>query len=266
MALLRLPALGPRASTVPGANATLSARIDLTEAVARFRIRPDGGAQPFRAGQYFALGLDVDGRLLQRPYSTASSPDARDELEFLVHLVPGGMLTPRLWALRPGERLHLGRPKGLFTLGPGDDRAHLFVSTGTGLAPFISMLHELTSRARPPRAVVVHGAAHQQELAYRSWLEDLAAETSSQLHYVPAISRPRAPENAGWHGPVGRMDTVLPAVWERLGLDPNDTVAYLCGNPGMIETGVQLLAAQGLEHDAIRHEQYWTAGAAAPAA
>ena len=127
-------------------------RIDLTETVARFTLRPDAGALPFEPGQYFALGLVVDGRLVQRPYSTASAAGRGRDLEFLVRLVDGGTFTPRLWALRVGARLRLGRAKGLFTLRPGDPRAHLFIATGTGIAPLVSMLEALAAdeAARPP--------------------------------------------------------------------------------------------------------------------
>ncbi|MGZ8562914.1 MAG: hypothetical protein ACXWWU_04775, partial [Candidatus Limnocylindria bacterium] len=143
---------------------------------------------------------------------------------------------------------------------PDDERTHLFVSTGSGLAPFIAMVGALQRRSRPPRMVVVHGAAHVAELAYRGWLEARAhGPVPSAISYVPAISRPGEPCNAGWQGAVGRMDAVLPRVWEEMRFDPQATVAYLCGNPGMIESGMRVLTEHGLPRDAIRHEGYWTA-------
>jgi ferredoxin-NADP reductase len=146
--------LGPFAGSAPIAprparrreitpNATLVDRIDLTPSVARFVVPPDGGVPPFSPGQYFALGLEVEGALLQRPYSTASPAGETDVVEFLIRRVGTGTFTPHLWGMTPGGRVWLGPPKGLFTLRPGDERTHLFVSTGTGLAPFISMAEAL---------------------------------------------------------------------------------------------------------------------------
>lgn len=269
-----IPPVGPVARRVLEANATLTARVDLTRTIARFVVRPDDGVSPFEPGQYFALGLTVDGRPLLRPYSTASAPDPRAELEFLIRLVPGGALTPRLWALRPGDRLRIGGAKGLFTLRSGDPRTHLFVATGTGLAPFVAMVASLTgsgaegaeraSGSRPagrrgtaaPRAIVIHGVSHAGELAYRDRLERLAADGVG-VHYVPVVSRPTDPANVGWTGRIGRLDAQLGDVCATHRLDPASSVAYLCGNPEMIATAERILAVRGFAREAIVSEQYW---------
>ncbi len=259
-------------------NATLVARIDLTPTVARFAVHLDDGVGPFKPGQYFALGLSVDGRPLLRPYSTSSAPDARDELEFLIRLVRDGAFTPRLWRLAPGDRLRVGRAKGLFTLRPGDPRTHLFIATGTGLAPFVSMLGAVVGRgpirpaapggsptppepsrpvpAPPVRAIVVHGVSRQDELAYRDRLEGLAAGRDD-VRYEPIVSRPEDPANAGWLGRTGRVVAQLDEVCASHALDPAACVAYLCGNPEMIAAAERILVARGLAPDAIVAEQYW---------
>lgn len=259
MALLALPALATRpARSIAVENATLTSRVDLSDVMALLRVRPDAGVPTFHPGQYFALGLVIDSRVVQRPYSAAAASVALRELEFLVRLVPGGQLTPRLWDLRPGSRLRIGPPKGIFTLLPSDERTHLFVSTGSGLAPFIAMVDALQRRSRSPRIAVIHGASHVAELAYHRWLAARAGgERSKAITYLPVISRPSEPPNAGWHGAVGRIDSVLPQAWAELRLDPHATVAYLCGNPGMIEGGIRVLTAHGLSLDAIRYEEYW---------
>ncbi len=252
-------AAGARAGLNVAPNATLIERHDLTGSIARFRIRPDEVAPAVEPGQYLALGLPVDGRLLQRPYSTATPRGAHRELEFLVRLVPDGAFTPRLWDLGVGDRLRLGRPKGLFTLLPDDRRTHLFIATGTGLAPFVSMLETLLAEREPPRAVVLHGVARATELAYRERFIAWAAE-GHKVTYLPAVSRPADPVNLGWGGAVGRIDALLDAVCAAEGLDPRGTVAYLCGNPEMIAAGQRILAGQGFPTEAIRSEHYWPAG------
>ena len=247
-------------------NATLAQRFDLTPTVARFVIRPDAGVPPFEPGQYFALGLTVDGRPLQRPYSTASPRGEASSLEFLVRLVGAGAFTPRLWRLAAGDRLWIGRPKGLFMLRPDDPRTHLFVATGTGLAPFVSMLETIVGTAsgspdgRPgpasPRAVVVHGVAHVAELAYRDRLERLAAGAAA-VRYSPVVSRPTHPDNAGWSGLTGRLVPRLDEVCSVHRVDPATSVAYLCGNPEMIASAERVLLDRGFAPEAVISEHYW---------
>ncbi len=246
------------------ANATLVERVDLTPAIARLRIRPDAGPPMFRSGQYLAIGLPVDGRLVQRPYSVASPPDERDELEFLVRLVPDGLLTPHLWRLRPGDRVRIGSPKGLFTLDEGDPRRHLFLATGTGIAPLRSMLAALLERGpsttigtgRDQAPIVVHGVATSPELAYRDELERLSRD--ARIVYQPAISRPSDPANGSWQGETGRLDGLVARIVADAGVESTSAVAYVCGNPAMIEAVGSRLANLGFPTEAIRAEHYWT--------
>jgi len=246
---------GIPAAATPADNATVVDRQDLTPSVARFRIRPDVPPPHVEPGQYLTLGLIVDGRIVQRPYSTATRAGTHEELEFLIRLVPGGTFTPLLWTVGVGDRLRIGRPKGLFNRIPGDDRTHLFIATGTGLAPFVGMIDTFVGEPGAPRAVVIHGVSHVAELAYRGRLERWAAE--APVRYVPSISRPHDPSNAGWTGWTGRVDAILDDVWTTMRLAPHDTIAYLCGNPEMIAAGERIVAERGLPDDAIRSEHYW---------
>ena len=238
-------------------NATVVARHDLTVSVARFTIRPDEPPPHIEPGQYVALGMAVDGRIVQRPYSTATPAGAHAELEFLIRLVPDGTFTPRLWDLAVGDRLRLGRPKGLFTRIPGDRRTHLFIATGTGLAPFVAMTETLLLDPAPPRVVVIHGVARVAELAYRDRFERLDAD--GRVTYLPSISRPGDPSNAAWTGRTGRIDAILDEVCATHELASRDTVAYLCGNPEMIAAGERILSSRGFPDEAIRSEHYWPA-------
>ena len=236
----------------------ITAREDLTDTVACFRVRPDDPLPPIRPGQYLALGLILNGRVLQRPYSTATAAGVSDELEFLIRLVPTGTLTPILWDLGVGTRVRLGPPRGAFTSIPDDRRMHLFVATGTGLAPFVAMLESVNDEPDPARAVAIHGVASVAELAYRERFEGW--QRDGRLAYVPSISRPDDPSNTGWTGLTGRIDAILDGVCDAHGLGPRDTVAYLCGHPGMIAATQEILARRGLPADAIRSEHYRTAG------
>ena len=242
-------------------NATIVEREDVSSSVVRFRIRPDGGVPAFEPGQYFALGIDDEGRPLQRPYSTASARGEADALEFLVRLVSGGALTPRLWPLGAGDRLRLGRPKGLFTADAADPRRPVYVATGTGIAPLLSMLEtRLRERADGPaarRPIVIHGVARAGDLAWRGRFETLVAH--GRIAYAPAVSRPADPANTGWRGATGRIDALLPSLLAAAGADPARTVAFICGNPGMTDSVADTLRVLGLPDEAVRSEAYWVA-------
>lgn len=241
-------------------NATLVQRADETGATARFGVRLDAGAPSFAPGQYLTLGLDTGQRILQRPYSTASPATGNDTLEFYIRLVPVPRFTSLLWRIPVGHRLRVTGPKGKFTLEPDDERVHLMVSTGTGIAPFVSMLRTLRAEGRPRRAVVVHGVSHSDELGYRALLERWQAEDDRLLRYVPTVSRPDGPRTAGWTGRTGRAESILADVCAELHLAPHDTVAYLCGNPGMIANAAAVLASRGFPRESVKYEHYWPAG------
>jgi ferredoxin-NADP reductase len=196
--------------------------------------------------------------VIQRPYSTASDPADADAHEFLVRRVPGGTLTPQLWALPVGSRVRLGPPKGAFTLLPGDRRPHLFVATGTGIAPFLAMLRTLARRPDPPRAILIHGTAWVEDLVYRDEIAALAAG-GLPVTYVPTISRPDDPANAGWRGRTGRAESVVVPVVRAAKLPPGGMSTYLCGNPGMVAAAEIALRDDGVAPDDIHAERYWTA-------
>ncbi|MDA8237887.1 MAG: FAD-binding oxidoreductase [Chloroflexi bacterium] len=246
-------------------NATLVERRDLTADVASLLVEPDGRGPAFAPGQYATLGLIADGRPILRPYSMAAPHAGSGAWEFHVRRVRGGALTERLWEVPVGGRLLLGRPRGRFVLDPADERAHLFVATGTGIAPFVAMIRDDLAAGRRRRLAIVHGAAHADELGFRDLLRPLAARPGSRVRYVPSISRPADPRNAGWSGATGRAEQIVGERWAALDLDPADTVAYLCGNPGMVAAAEGALVAHGIARADVHTESYWLERAA-PAA
>lgn len=240
-----------------GANATLVDRRDQTGDVASFFVHPDADGAPFAPGQYATLGL-VDGdRPVKRPYSMAAPHAIEGAWEFHVRRVPGGALTERLWDVPVGGRLRLGAPKGRFTLDPRDRRSHLLVATGTGIAPFVAMVRDDVAAGRRRRIVVVHGVARADELGYAGLLGSAAAQPGARIRYVPTVSRPEDPRSAGWTGATGRAEVVVAERWDALGLDPATTVAYLCGNPGMVAAASVALAGHGLAAADVHTESYW---------
>ncbi len=249
-------------------NASLATRSDETESLGYFTVRFDGDATPFEPGQYMTIGVFTEGeadapsRIVQRPYSVASDPGVAgsEGYEMYVRLVEGGLFTPLLWRLPLGHRMRMIGPKGKFTLEPEDDRTHLFISSGTGNAPFVSMMKALLREGRPRKAVFLNGVSYAGDLGYRALLEDWAASGEYPVNYVPTVSRPSAPENAGWDGRWGRVESIVAPVVEELGLTPDNTIAYICGNPDMILSAEATLLERGFPEAQVKKELYWPKG------
>jgi ferredoxin--NADP+ reductase len=151
-------------------------------------------------------------------------------------------------------------PKGKFMLEPDDDRVHVFISSGTGNAPFIAMMRELLAEGRPRRAVMLNGCSYVRDLGYTELLEDWQRSGEYPVTFIPTVSRPDDPRNAGWTGRTGRVESILGPVFDELGLTPENAVAYLCGNPDMILSAEATLLDRGFDETAVKKELYWPKG------
>jgi len=268
-------------------NATVTRRWDITPTLAIFRVETDGELFDFTAGQYCVLGLppsfpriaeadpedppdpEKKPKLIRRAYSIASSSKQREHLEFYVALVTSGALTPRMWALQVGDRIWVGpKATGLFTLDQVPAEAPLYLlSTGTGLAPYMSMLGaELADLTVTRSVVVAHGARYSSDLGYRAELEVFARKKES-FSYIPSITRPG--EDPEWDGEVGYVQAQIEdGRLEKLSgvpLDPQAVHIFLCGNPAMVEAATELLLERGFTEwskrenpeGTIHTEKYW---------
>ncbi len=268
-----------------GLNAVVSQRIEVSPYLIILRVQPDGWELPeFIPGQFAVLGLPGSApryrfsdpeaeppepdRLIKRAYSIASSSVEREYAEFYITLVGSGALTPRLFALRVGDRLWLS-PKftGMFTLSeiPEDVKNVVLVATGTGLAPYMSMMRTQLEHDRNRRFAVLHGARHSWDLGYRSELITMQ-RLCPNFTYLPIISRPED-EPVAWNGPTGYVQDL----WTGGGLckawgsrpGPGDTHVLLCGNPVMVEVMSDILSGEGFrEHTKktpgeVHVERYW---------
>ncbi|MFZ1536015.1 MAG: ferredoxin--NADP reductase [Chromatiaceae bacterium] len=263
-------------------NAGVVGREEINPQLLILRVQPDAALFDFKPGQFAVLGLlggeprvteaaaeeviPPRDKIIRRAYSIASSSRERRYAEFIITLVTSGDLTPRLFALREGGRLFLGpKATGVFTLDrvpPG--KAVILIATGTGLAPYISMLRTLLLHDTQRRFVVLHGARFGWDLGYRGELESLV-RLRPNFTYIPSITRPD--QDPHFRGYSGRIQALLEqgVVEQEAGipLDPMQADVFLCGNPDMVSSVNSILLAKGFkagrgrEPGTIHVENYW---------
>jgi ferredoxin/flavodoxin---NADP+ reductase len=231
----------------------------ITDALWIVRLRPEEKIN-FAAGQYVTIGLPLDGKLIERPYSVASSTNDR-ELEFFLEVVPGGKLSPQLHDVPVGGEVQI-RPaaKGRFQMDTqSGNRNHFMVATVTGVAPFVSMMRTLAGQGVPSleKMVILHSASVSRELAYREELTS-QAERANWFDYVPTISR--AWLDPAWQGETGRAEDVARKYLDTRGFKPASTTVYVCGNPHMIRNMEGILERAGYSKENVKREIYWPAG------
>ena len=217
-----------------------------------FRTTRDPGFR-FDSGQFVMIGLEVDGRPLMRAYSIASA-NYEEHLEFFSIKVPNGPLTSRLQHLKPGDPLIVSRkPTGTLVLNDLKPGKHLYLlGTGTGLAPFLSLVRDPETYERFDKIVVAHGVRNVNDLAYQHYLEHelpqheyLGELVREKLIYYPTVTR----ESFRNQGRI--TDAIVDgAMSQAIGLPPLDPASdrvMLCGSPSMLEDTCALLDTRGFQ-------------------
>lgn len=211
-----------------------------TDSLFSFKTTRKAGLR-FENGQFTMIGLpQEDGKPILRAYSVVS-PNYEEHLEFLSIKVPDGALTSKLQHIQPGDTILLNRrPTGtlrVVNLRPGK-RLYLF-ATGTGLAPFMSVIRDPLTYERFERVILIHGVRTVDELAYRDYLtrelpeDELMGETvKAQLTYVPTVTREPFERE-------GRIQDLFESgrIHEEFNLPPLDPAVdrvMICGSPSML--------------------------------
>ncbi len=247
-------------------NCFVTQNVQVSPIMKIIKVKPDGWKFPeFESGQFVALGLPPDAprnadstpehaepkpdKLIKRAYSIASSSN-EDVIEFYITLVHSGQLTPRIFSLNIGDRIWMGKKAvGMFTLDQiEDDQNVILIATGTGVAPYMSMLRSNALR-RTGKIMVIHGAANSWDLGYSSELK-LLANMFPNFSYFPTITEPHN-EPSGWEGDTRFIQDIWDAghVKAHWGMNPTpaDTHVFLCGNPRMVDGMKEVLFEDGFK-------------------
>ncbi|EKN7182707.1 ferredoxin--NADP(+) reductase [Salmonella enterica] len=200
---------------------------------ALFSLTVHAPINPFTAGQFTKLGLEIDGERVQRAYSYVNAPD-NPNLEFYLVTVPQGKLSPRLAALKPGDEVQVvSDASGFFVLDEVPDCETLWMlATGTAIGPYLSILQYGQDVARFKNLVLVHAARFAADLSYLPLMLELQQRYEGKLRIQTVVSRESVPaliENGELEKAVG------------LPMDKETSHVMLCGNPQMVRDTQQLL-------------------------
>ena len=207
----------------------------------------------FRNGHFLMIGLEVEGKPLVRAYSVAS-PNYMEHLEFLSIKVENGPLTSRLQKIQVGDEVLVSEKSvGTLVIDDLNPGQHLYLfSTGTGLAPFMSIIRDPETYEKFEKVVLIHGVRLVSELAYENYIKNelpqdeyLGEMVQKQLIYYPTVTR-----EAFKH--TGRLTTAIESgqLFKDIGLPPLDPAvdrAMICGSPSMLKETSEMLDARGFK-------------------
>lgn len=249
---------------IPHFPLKLVSRRMLAPAVGHYTlVRDDGQPLDFIPGQFIQVHFTyADGTATKRSYSLATIHDHAmgpgEAVEIAVSYVPGGAATALFEGLDVGDTVDASGPFGRFCLLPGDDNArYLLIATGTGVTPYRAMLPQLDAaiRERGIKVVLLFGARTPDELLYGDEFRAFADRHPSNFRFMPCFSRELpAAGSAHAHADVrhGYVQQHLAEIEPDAGAD----IAYLCGNPDMVDACFEALKDGGLEIKRIRREKY----------
>lgn len=222
-------------------------------------VRDDGQPLDYIPGQFIQVHFHyADGTATKRSYSLATQHDHAlgpgEAVEIAVSYVPGGAATALFEGLDVGGLVDASGPFGRFCLMPADaNKRYLLIGTGTGVTPYRAMLPQIETliRERGIEAVLLFGARTPAELLYGDEFRAFADAHPGSFRFVPCFSRelPDMPHPDVRHGYVQQfLDEFAP--------NPDTDIAYLCGNPNMVDACFETLKGHGLPVPQIRREKY----------
>lgn len=206
----------------------------------------------FRAGQYIQFEVpeyELSPEPVYRAYSMASQPSCKNEVELEIRLVPSGICTTFVFNhLGEGDRVTINGPYGEFYLRD-TNRDILFIAGGSGMAPIKSILNDMAEKGNTRRVTYFFGARAVRDLFLVEEMRELERKLPN-FRFIPALSEPHQDDN--WKGETGLITEVL----DRRISSVENTEAYLCGSPGMIDAAIAVLTKKGIPEELIYYDKF----------
>ncbi|MEQ8952490.1 MAG: ferredoxin--NADP reductase [Gammaproteobacteria bacterium] len=228
-----------------------------------FSLRIDADVDSFTAGQFTSLALDIDGERVARPYSYLSSPGDQP-VEFFFYTATGGVLSNALVKLEAGDRVFLRKgANGFFVLNEVPQCKEMrMLGTGTGIAPFLSILGTDEPWQRFNKIVLVHAARTAADLRYQEKIDSYLEQYPDQFHFQAYVSREKVAGTINGRIPATIADGSLE---QAVGLQFHTGKSHfmLCGNPDMVKDCIEALKPMGFRKNRRRTpghitvENYW---------
>lgn len=232
----------------------LQEKTNLSSTTQHFRFTTDNSAGlEFKPGQFISLHIEKDGKEHRRNYSIANAPQHDNVIEMAMAYLPNGLASTLLANLQPGETLDASGPYGQFVLkDPVPPQRYILIGTGTGVTPYRSMLPQLDQllRSSPLEVIFLQGVRTPDDLLYRNEFVDFAAKHPKAI-FKACYSR-ECPTEMHSYEASGYVQNQL----EELHIKPGSDIAYLCGNPHMVDDAFNKLQELGLDRVHIRREKY----------
>ena len=219
---------------------------------------PEDAEVNFRAGQYGQIEIPPYGKVKEktsRAYSMASSPNNKNHLEFLVRLVPGGIVTSYVHEhLKEGEKMNVVAPFGEFYVRDTDAQM-ICVAGGSGMAPFKGIFqYRIEEDLMDKRDIwYFFGARTSKDMFYLDWLWELD-EKYERFHFVPALSEPE--EGSDWRGATGLITEVLDDYLQNTISTDIEKEGYLCGSPGMLAACMDVMRKHDMPEEKIYFDKF----------
>jgi ferredoxin/flavodoxin---NADP+ reductase len=219
--------------------------------------------EPFEAGQFIKIGLEVNGEVIGHPYSLVNSPEKRP-LEFYYISVPHGQLTSHLVELKTNDSILIApKAHGFLILDEVPVAKHLWLmATGTGVGPFLSILATKKPWQRYERVILVYAVRTLSELSYQDLIMQFLGEHPKQFSYIPFVSREIVDNALTGRIPQAISDGRLEHK-AGISISAEDSQMMLCGNPQMVKDTTTALMERGLKKHRrfspgnISVENYW---------
>ncbi len=219
---------------------------------------PEGKEVTFVSGQYGQFEVPPYGKVKEktmRAYSMSSPPSDKNHLEFLIRLVPGGIVTSYVHEhLQEGQKVRIIGPFGDFKVRD-TDATMICVAGGSGMAPFKSIFQDMIDNGTIEDREIWYffGARSRRDVFYLEWLYELD-EKYENFHFIPALSEPQPEDN--WDGPTGLITEVLDGYLKEAISRDKKLEGYLCGSPGMLDACMAVMTENEMESEDIFFDKF----------
>lgn len=219
---------------------------DVTPSVKHLKLSVSSGIE-FKAGQYFSMSVLKNGKKFRKPFSVINIPSNNDKIEFLIKLIPNGIASEFIRNLKTGDEVELFGPVGRFVIGEDFNGDVIFIASGVGIAPFISIIQNLLERGFSKKIILIKSARNEEKILYDKLFNKLAKKHNN-FRFYNVLSQPK---NKNFEN-IGYVQNFL----EKYVPKNFNGIFYICGLTKMVVSIKDKLRDLGINENRIRFEEF----------